>query len=60
MIDDGPASFLTDLIEGKSIQTIKANSPSRSLLLEVPIESDSSFEANGEITVSIEDAGGNE
>ena len=53
-IDDGVANFISD--PGNSIKTIPANS--RSLLLPVTIVSDSDFEANGEITVSILDAGG--
>ena len=48
-IDDGVANFISD--PGNSIKTIPANS--RSLLLPVTIVSDSDFEANGEITVSI-------
>ena len=53
-IDDGVANFIAT--SGDSIETIPANS--RSLLLPVTIESDSDFEANGEITVSILDADG--
>ena len=53
-IDDGVANFLAT--PGDSIQTIPANS--RSYLLEVPVESDNVYEANGEIIVSILASGG--
>ena len=50
-VDDGLASFLADSDQGEQIQTIPANT--RSLLIQLPIVSDTDFEANGEISVSI-------
>ena len=44
-IDDGPANFLAAADQGDKIQTIPANF--RSLLVQIPIVSDSNYEANG-------------